>query len=463
MGLLDTTIVNIAIPTLGRDFHAQLSTIQWTATAYLLALSIVIPLSGWAVERWGAKRVWLVSIMLFTAGSALCAASWSVPSLVVFRCLQGAGGGMILPVGQTIIAQAAGPLRMGRMMSAIGAPTLLAPILGPVLGGMILEYASWRLIFLVNVPVGVVAVLAGLRVFRSEPRVAPAKKLDVLGFATLALGLACLVFGLSRVAVSSITTLASGGVIVAGVCCIVVFIAHALRQGPAALIDMALFKKSRSFVAAAVMSLLFSAQLLGVMLLLPIYYQSVRGQGPLAAGALIAPQGLGAICGMFTAGWLTDRIGAGRVVPVGVALGVLGTCVLTQVGAAPSLGLLAAALFVRGLGLGSMMTPAIAAALATLRRADVPGATTALNIIQRISGAFGTALLAVILTAGIPSADRAHLFSSGAAVSTNALAQAFQDPFWVAVAMLAALIIPALMLPRRVLGLSSSSELEVVA
>src|SRR5690349_993639 len=198
MSILDTTIVNVAIETLGRDLHASLSSIQWVATGYLLALATVIPLTGWAMERFGGKRMWMISVTLFMAGSALCGLSWSVESLIVFRVLQGFGGGMILPIGQAILAQAAGPQRMGRVMSVIGVPTLLGPVLGPVIGGLIVDHFSWRWIFFVNLPVGAIALALAYRILPRAERVGNTR-LDVRGMLLLSPGLALLIYGLSQV------------------------------------------------------------------------------------------------------------------------------------------------------------------------------------------------------------------------------------------------------------------------
>ena len=158
MSILDTTIVAVALHTLSGDFHVNVSTIQWVTAGYLLSLAIVIPVSGWAIHRFGAKPVYMVSLSLFVLGSILCGFAWSATSLICFRVLQGFGGGMILPVGQSIMARAAGPQRMGRVMGIIGVPQLLGPILGPVLGGLIVSNTSWRWIFFVNVPIGIVAL-----------------------------------------------------------------------------------------------------------------------------------------------------------------------------------------------------------------------------------------------------------------------------------------------------------------
>src|SRR4051812_41050475 len=161
--ILDATIVNVALPALARDLHASVATIQWVPTIYLLSFAAVIPMTGWATERYGAKRVWIAALTLFVAGSLLSALSHTVGQLLVARVVQGAGGGMVLPVGQAMLARVAGPHRMGRVMSVVGVPMLLAPIAGPVIGGALVQAASWRWIFLVNLPVGAIALAMSLR------------------------------------------------------------------------------------------------------------------------------------------------------------------------------------------------------------------------------------------------------------------------------------------------------------
>src|SRR5215472_1285118 len=169
MTILDATIVNVALPTLGRDFHTSVATISWVPTIYLLAFASVIPASGWAAERFGARRIWITSLAAFAAGSLGCGLSGSVGELIGFRILQGLGGGMILPVGQAILARAAGPRRMGRVMSIVGVPLLLGPVVGPVIGGAIVGAASWRWIFFVNVPVGAAALALAVWLLPAAP------------------------------------------------------------------------------------------------------------------------------------------------------------------------------------------------------------------------------------------------------------------------------------------------------
>src|ERR1700712_650708 len=197
MSIFDTTIVNVAIDTLGRTFHSNLSTIQWVSTAYLLALAIVIPLTGWSIERFGAKRMYMISLTLFIVGSALCGMAWSAGSLIAFRVVQGLGGGMILPIGQTILARAAGPQRIGRGMSIVGIPMLLGPVLGPALGGLILGSLSWRWIFYVNIPIGILALVLSARTLKMDAT-GKAGKLDIVGLGLLSPALALIVYGLSE-------------------------------------------------------------------------------------------------------------------------------------------------------------------------------------------------------------------------------------------------------------------------
>jgi EmrB/QacA subfamily drug resistance transporter len=461
MTILDTTIVNVAINTLAQDFDVSLSTIQWVSTAYLLALASVIPLTGWAADRFGTKRLWMGSVALFVLGSVLCGLAWSADSLIFFRILQGIGGGMVMPAGMTVLAQTAGPARVGRVMSVVGVPMLLGPILGPVIGGWLVEDASWRWIFFVNVPIGLVALPLAWRILeRDVPR--PGERLDLRGLLLLSPGLALFVYGLAET--SSHGGVGSAGALIpmiAGVLLVAAFVVHALRvEHP--LIDLRLFQ-SRAFAAAAAVSALFATSMFGAMLLFPLYYQVVRGQTPLEAGLLMAPQGIGAAMMMPISGRIVDRGAAGRVVLCGLPLVALGYFTYTQLGADTSYVLLALSLWVAGLGTGAVMMPSMAAAYQTLSHAAIPRATTTLNIIMRVGGSIGTALFAVVLqhqiTDQVPRAAAAGgggglgaLEALPAAARDQVapkLAEAFAHTFWWPVALLLLALIPALLLPRR--------------
>ena len=456
MTILDATIVNVALATLGRDFGTSISTIQWVSTAYWLAFASVIPLTGWAGERFGAKRVWLSALALFMLGSLLAGLATSIAQLIGSRVVQGLGGGMILPLGQTLLGQAAGPQRMGRVMSIVGVPMLLAPIMGPVIGGAIVGSTSWRWIFFINLPVGLLALALAIRLLPTVPP-RPTERLDGRGLALLSGGIALVMYGLSETGARgslgdplAVAALAAGAVLVG------LFAAHSLTSAHP-LVDVRLLADRRFGIATATTFVLGTA-LFGLLLVLPLYYQVVRGESPLATGLLLVPQGLGAMCAMPVAGALTDRLGAGRVVPAGIGLALAGMAVYTGIGPDTGYVALGAALFVIGLGLGATIMPTMAAAYETLSREQMPRATSVLNTTQRVAGALGTALLAVILQRAMASelpgfegglSEAARLASSGHADVRPALADAFATTFRIALAMTVVALVPALLLPRR--------------
>jgi len=456
MSILDTTIVNVALATLARELHSSLNTIQWVATGYLLSLAIVIPLSGWFSERFGSKRVWMCSVAIFGLGSALCGAAWSSGALIAFRIVQGIGGGMIMPVGMALLAQTAGPRRVGRVMAVIGVPMLLAPVFGPVIGGLIVDTVSWRWIFYVNVPIVLLALVLAARLLTSDQGRADAGRLDWLGVALLPPGLALIVFGLSEVeSHGGLGSPLAFGPIVVGVVLVVLFAIHGWHaERP--LVDVRLFAQ-RCFRPAALAITLAGAALFGSILVLALYYQVARGETALDTGLLLAPQGIGAAAVMPLSGRLTDRVGGGRVATVGFALLALGTLPLAFVGANTSYALLTGALIVRGLGLGCAMMPTLAAAYAQLEPPQVPRATAAMNALQRTGGSIGTALLAVVLTHELTSvfgggAGGGSLGSVPDAVRVRAaepLANAFGTAFWWAFGLSALAVVPAAVLAWR--------------
>lgn len=404
LSILDTTVVNVAIEALARELDAPLATIQWVATGYLLALATTIPLSGWGADRFGARRLFLAAVALFSAGSALCGAAWSAESLIAFRVVQGLGGGLILPAGITLIGQTAGPQRMGRTMSAIGVPMLVAPMLGPLLGGALLDAVSWRWLFLVNLPVGALVLLLAARLLPRDPAPTPAQRLDWRGLALLSPGLAALVYGLARIGASADALLP----LLAGTLLVAAFTRHALRRDDA-LLDLRLLRE-RTVAAAAATLLLLGGAFLGALFLLPLLFQLARGESAFATGLLLLPQGAAAALTMALAGRLSDRVGAGRVVLAGLLPFALGLAALTRIG--PDTGDLAlgGALLLFGAGTGATMMPAMTAAYRTLERAQVARATALLTIVQRLGSSLGVALAAVVLGDGRSAADFAAAF-----------------------------------------------------
>jgi EmrB/QacA subfamily drug resistance transporter len=433
MSILDTTIVNVALDTLHHDLHSSISQVQWVVTGYLLALATVIPVTGWMSRRFGAKRVYLTSLALFTAGSVACGLSSSLVSLVVFRILQGIGGGMIMPVAQLIMAQVAGPKRMGRVMGVVSMPAMLAPILGPVVGGVILENLHWSWIFFVNAPIGVIAFILGWRMLPHTDS-GEAGPLDVVGLALLPTGAAATIYGVSEL--GSGASLGSTKVIapiIVGIALTIAFCFHALRA-KRPLLDIRLYA-NRVFAGASFTNFGLGAALFGAMILVPLYYQEVRGQSVINTGLLNGPQGIGALIAMPIAGRLTERLGGGRVAIAGVTTLSLSTIPLAFVGAHTSTVLLSLVLVVRGVSIGLSFMPAMTAAFAAMRPDQLSDATPQINVLMRLGGAIGTAILAVVLQRA--SGHAAHPTVHG-----------FQTAYWWALAIALASLAPCLLLLR---------------
>ncbi|MEU8227123.1 DHA2 family efflux MFS transporter permease subunit [Kribbella sp. NPDC048915] len=485
MSILDITVVNVALPTFQDEFGTPgdpvpYSTVAWTVTAYTLALATVIPLTGWAADRFGTKRLYMAAIFLFTAGSALCATATGINTLIAFRVLQGLGGGMLMPLGMTIMTRAAGPHRMGRLMAILGVPMLLGPILGPILGGWLIEVASWHWIFLINVPLGLIAlVYAWFALAKDTPH--RSESLDLLGVLLMSPGLALFLFGISslpmengdfgapRVWVSILI-----GLVLMGA-----FVWHSFRpEHP--LLDLRLLR-NRNLTVSIITMFLFAAAFFGGLLLVPTYFQQIRGESTLDAGLLVAPQGLGAMVTMPIAGRLVDKVPVGRIVPFGIALIIVGMFGLTQLTATTPYGLIIVMLVVMGFGMGGTMMPLFTTALRTLSGPQVARGSTLLNITQQVASSCGVATMSVILTnhlndspiipgtQQIPGLD-GGLRETQAAILENTrpesiaplnldpaalarglvdAASSFAQTYWVAWVLVVLTLIPALLLPRK--------------
>ena len=461
MSVLDTTIVNVALDTLSKELNSSLDGIQWVVTGYMLALAAVIPVTGWAAARFGARRLYIISLVLFTAGSALCGFAWSAESLIGARVLQGLGGGMLMPIGQMILVRAAGPQNMARVMSAIGVPIILAPVFGPTLGGLLVEHAGWQWIFFVNLPVGIAAVIAALRLLpRDVASPAKAGRLDAIGLALVASGLVGITYGLAESGTAG--SLLADAVLVPfllGVALVAAFVVRALRiDNP--LLDVRLYA-NKAFAAASVTMTALGAALFGAMVLMPLYFQLVRGEDAVNTGLLLAPQGIGAALAMAFSGRVTERLGGGLTSLIGGVVTILATIPFVLIEADTSFVLISAAMIVRGFGIGMSMMPSMTAAYAVLRPDQINDATPQLSVLQRVGGSIGTAILTVVLSSGI---------SGLAAPSPAGIAGAFSDTYlWVLGISLVALI-PTIVLTvveRRTRGsrtaLPADAALEAVA
>jgi EmrB/QacA subfamily drug resistance transporter len=471
MSILDTTVINVAIDRLAIDFNTDLTTIQWVVTGYTLALAAVIPLTGWAADRFGTKRIYIWSLLLFMLGSILSGLAWSAESLIAFRVLQGIGGGMIMPAVMTIMTKKAGPARIGRVMGVLGVPLLVAPILGPILGGWLVDDVSWRWIFFINVPIGIIAIaLAMIVLERDEPQ--PGHKLDWLGMALLSPGLTALIFGLAESSSDGFGATKSWLPIVVGAAGIAAFFWHSWRaENP--LIDIRTFTQTRAGASAGVF-LLFAIAFFGALLLIPLYYQTVRGASALESGLLLVPQGLGAMITMPLAGRLTDRYGPSKWPAMGIPLLVIGIAPFAFVTANTSYVLLCTASFVLGLGMGFSMMPTMTAALQAVPAAAIARTSTAMNIIRQSGASIGTAILSVLLSTAIAdnlvgiagSKDGLNglhnLTPAQQAQAAGPVAEAFAQTFVWAVVLLALAFIPALWMALKARGDSPPAHVGAV-
>jgi EmrB/QacA subfamily drug resistance transporter len=432
---LDMTMTNIATSALLDEFQAPLATLQWVGTAYLLAMAAIIPLAGWSMERFGGRAVWIFSLIAFLAGSVLGGVSWSMTSLIAARVLQGLGGGMILPVAQAVLAQKAGPERLGRVMAAIGLPSLLGPVLGPILGGVLVTEIGWRWIFFVNVPICALAILAAWRIMPND-RAATRSPLDVPGLVLLSAGSAALIYGFAEAGERGRFSEASVVVpLVAGAALLLTFVVYALRAAEP-LIDLRLFRH-RGYAASIGSMFFVTIVLFGAMGLLPLFYQQVQRYSAQHTGLLMIPFGIGMGLSLLIAGRLADRVAPRGIAVVGLLLAGGATLVFTQLDHAPAAWVLGAQ-GVAGAGIGALLVPVMAAALRGLPPDAIPRASTTLRIFQQLGGSFGSAILFIVLQRQVAQGP------AGAAT-----AAAYGNTFWWSLGFVALALVPVLFLPGR--------------
>ncbi|HUA80253.1 MAG TPA: DHA2 family efflux MFS transporter permease subunit [Dyella sp.] len=388
---LDATIANVSLSSLAIALHTGLSTIQWVTSGYLLALTLALPMSGWLVDRFGAKAVYVWCFAAFTLSSALCGLAWSTASLIGFRVFQGLSGGLLAPMAQMMMARAAGK-HMARVIGYAAVPVLFAPILGPVIAGLILQYTSWRWLFLVNFPVGVLALVLAVVFLPHDREQTRPRELDWTGLLLLSPGLAIFLYGSDRIGERTGLIALAVSVVLLGL-----FFWTAHRKGDKALVDLRLFKGG-VFPVSAVTQFLSNGAMFAGQMLIPIYLIRDGGRSPGDMGWLLAPLGLGMLCTYPLMGALTSRFGLRNVAVGGALLALIGTLpFLYLANHTLVLTVLAVALFIRGVGQSAVGVPSISAAYASIKRDELPMATTSLNIVQRLGGPTFTTLCASLL------------------------------------------------------------------
>jgi MFS family permease len=454
LGILNSTMAAVAIDTLAATFETSLSTIGWTSTGFLLAVTATIPFTTWAVDRFGGKRLWLAGLALFLAGSLGAGLAWDVGALIVFRVVQGFGAGLLDPLVLILLARAAGPRRAGRVMGLMGVVLSLGPVLGPIAGGAVLAGLSWRWMFLLSVPVGLVALLLALRVIPAdEPSAGSSARLDVVGLALLGPGFAAVVLALSQTAEQGAFTAWQALLpLGAGLALLLAYAVHALRAarhapgtpGAAAsgeldtsgdrrtppLIDLRLFT-SRGFTASVAIMGLGGLALFAALFALPLYYQQAHGHGVLAAGLLMAPLGLGGALAMPLAGRLSDRVGARGLAVGGALVAGLSALAFTRIGADTPEIWPALAAFTIGLGSGCFSAPTMGSLYRALPPSMVAQGSSVLYMLNQLGAALGVAVVTLILQ------------TSGDVIT------GFHGIFWLVVAVIVIILTAVPLLPGR--------------
>jgi MFS transporter, DHA2 family, multidrug resistance protein len=477
MAILDSTIVAVAQGTFVQEFHTSQAVVSWTVASYMLAFATVIPVTGWAADRFGTKRLFIGSVLVFTLGSLLCAISPNILALIIFRVIQGIGGGMLMPLSFVILTHEAGPHRVGRLMAIGGIPILLGPIAGPVLGGWVLGAYGWQWIFLINVPIGLLAIVLAVITFPKD-RPSPSEPLDVVSVLLLPPGVTLFLSGVSFIpAADTLIDYRVWVPTITGLLLIAAFVFHSFRTDHP-LIDLRLFK-NRVVTHANLALLVFGAPFIGIGLLVPSYFQLAMHQTPMQSGMHLVPVGVGALLTMPLAGAFMDKHGPGKIVLIGLPVMAIGLGIFTYGVAteAPYNPTLLIGLAVMGLGIGCTTTPLSAAVLQSLAPHQVARGTTLVTVNQQVSGSIGAAFLGVILTQLFNHSDAlitankmvsAQQQTSGhstpveasasawntlgpefASNVSHALSHAYTAVFVVSIAMLLVTIVPAAFLPTK--------------
>ncbi|WP_232381122.1 MDR family MFS transporter [Paenibacillus tianjinensis] len=442
MVILDGTVVNVAVPKLVEYFNTDLKTVQWAITGYTLALAAVIPLAGYMTDRFGSKQVFVATVAMFVLGSMLCSFAQTSTQLVIFRVIQGLGGGMVAPIGMAMVFRLAPPERRGTIMGMLGIPMLLAPALGPVLSGWLVEYVSWHWIFLINVPIGIVGIILGIKYLPVTEKKGKAH-LDVLGIILAPVAFSMLAYGVNEGGSNSWS--ATGtivGLSVGGVALVLFIIVELLHKHP--LLELRVFRSS-DFSRGILLSWVTQAALFGSMLFVPLYLQQIRNYTPLETGLILLPQALASGIGMPIGGRLFDKIGARPLLFVGLSIISTALFMLSGITTDTSLPLIMLWLFMMGLGMGLSMMPVNTHVLNSAPREWVGRVTPLTAAAQQVVVSFAVAGMTGYLTSQI-SVHTKELTEGGNPLAAAVLG--FNDVFFLSACIAVAGVVISLILRK---------------
>ncbi|HEX3642473.1 MAG TPA: DHA2 family efflux MFS transporter permease subunit [Ktedonobacteraceae bacterium] len=398
MSVLDSTIVNIAIPRLQSVFGASLSSVQWVLTGYTLAQGVATPLTAFLSDRFGIKRFYVIALVAFTVGSALCGFALSLPMLIVFRILQGVGGAALSPLAITLLYREFPPEERGMAMGLLGVPILLAPALGPTLGGYIITFASWQLIFYINLPIGILGIILGI-LFLHESERSRRTRFDLAGFLLSTIGLALLLYGLSDASTDGWGSSKVLGCLIGGVLLLTIFVFVELdlaKHEKQPLLDLRVFN-NRIFSTSMFASLLVIFALFGGLFLVPVYLQELRRLNAFQAGMVLLPQALASMLAVVVGGRLVDKIGVRAIVIPGLIILGIASWQFTYITVNTPLNTLQLSLIMRGLGIGLCIQPLMVSALAEIPPQRLAQASSVSTVVRFVGSSLGVAVLSTMV------------------------------------------------------------------
>jgi EmrB/QacA subfamily drug resistance transporter len=394
MSILDQTVVNVALPHIISVFNASIDSVQLVVTGYALALAIVIPATGYLQDTFGGKRMWMFSLAAFTIGSMLCGLSWNTQTLIVFRVLQGLGGGMLQPLAMAMIYRVVPPAERGLTMGILGIPLLVAPAIGPTLGGWLVDYVDWRTIFMINVPVGALGLFMALTLLQETP-IRHGLKFDLAGFLTAAVAFSCSLVALSNAPTDGWTAPYIMILLAVGAIFLVAWIAVELRvEEP--LLDLRLFKDG-IFTIGVVVLFVVTTAMFGAAFLLPLFLQEVRHLGAMQTGLLLLPQGVAAAVTMPIGGKLFDKFGARPLMIFGLLLLAIATWMYVTLDVDTPDHIVVIALIIRGASMGFVFMPLQTAMMNRVPLQKISRGSSLTSAIRQLFASFGVAVVTTVL------------------------------------------------------------------
>ncbi|MFS0782656.1 MDR family MFS transporter [Bacillus sp. 1P06AnD] len=437
--MLDSTMVNIAIGKLTKDFNTTLDIIQWAITGYVLALAVAVPISGWLMNKYNGKKIFVGAVVAFGVISVFAGISWDISSFIFFRLLQGFSAGIITTLMSTLLVKTAGPEHLGKVMAIVSTPMIFGPILGPVIGGFIIHGASWHWIFFINVFIVLVAAPLMVKTIPDFEPFNKASKLDVFGIIDLSLMSASLIYGITKAAdhasFNNSQTILWGG---AGLSLAVIYLVYNRIRKNQTVLPMDMFAH-KSFLASSIGLFLANIAIMGPMLILPLFFQHSRHFTAIEAALALIPQGVGMLVTRPLIGKMIDKIGAKYVVMVSIVIALIGSIPLLFVTDQTSMMWISIILFIRGTSVGGIMLPLTSDAYTGLDSKQLPEAGVGINMIENLGSSFGTAVIATVVASVI----------QGVQPSISNSLKGYHAGFLVSAIALAGVFIPSLFLTHK--------------